>query len=100
MRFIIQEQPREKILASGRYRFEQNGVPTGAVESWRLTAVADTYRFLRVDLDAREAASGHSYLYHAVVNAEERIERLKYRFWSDALTIVGDVVLEETAVTD
>ncbi|MCP4423007.1 MAG: hypothetical protein GY803_00800 [Chloroflexi bacterium] len=99
MRFIIKEQSYEKILAAGQYRYELDGEPTGAVESWRMTAVDDEYRFLRVDLDARAAKSGHSYLYHAVVNADERIERLKYRFWGDGLEIVGDAVLEDTAVT-
>jgi hypothetical protein len=99
MRFIIKEQPYEKIVAAGQYRYELDGVPTGAVESWRVTAVTDGYQFLRVDLDAREAESGHSYLYHAVLNPDEQIERLKFRFWGAGLEIVGDVVLEETAVS-
>ncbi len=99
MRFIIKEQPYEKLISAGQYRYEIESKPTGAVESWRVTAVTDGYQFLRVDLDAREAESGHSYLYHAVVNPDEQVERLKYRFWGDGLEIVGDVVLEETAVS-
>ncbi len=87
---------------AGEYRYEKDGQPTGAVEKWRLTAAAAGYRFLRVDLDAREAASGHTYLYHATVNAEEQIERLQFRFWtqvSGELSVVGNVILEETAVS-
>lgn len=99
MRFIIKEQPYEKIVAAGQYRYELDGIPTGAVESWRVTGVPDGYQFLRVDLDAREAESGHSYLYHAVLNPDEQVERLKYRFWGDGLEIVGDVVLDDEAVT-
>lgn len=99
MRFIIKEQSYEKIVAAGKYRYELDDVPTGAVESWRITSAADGYQFLRVDLDAREADSGHSYLYHAVVNSDEQVERLKFRFWGDGLEIVGDVVLNEEAVT-
>lgn len=102
MRFIIKEQPYEEVIAAGQYRYERDGRPTGAVENWRLTAVADGYQFLRVDLDARAAPSGHTYLYHAVVNPDGVVERLKYRFWEQAaggLQVVGDVVLAETAVT-
>lgn len=99
MRFIIKEQPYEQVIAAGQYRYERDGRPTGAVEHWRRTAVTDSYQFLRVDLDARAAPSGHTYLYHAVVNPDGAIERLKYRFWGGGLNIVGDVVLTETAVT-
>jgi hypothetical protein len=99
MRFIIKEQPYERLVSAGQYRYEIENKPTGAVESWRVTAVTDGYQFLRVDLDAREAKSGHSYLYHAVVNPAEEVERLKFRFWGAGLEIVGDVVLEETAVS-
>ena len=87
---------------AGKYRYERDGQPTGAVESWRLTAAAEGYRFLRVDLDARVAASGHTYLYHALVNADGQVERLQYRFWTQAaggLQVTGNVVLESDAVT-
>jgi len=99
MRFIIKEQPYEEVIAAGKYRYERDGRPTGAVEQWRLTAVTDGYQFLRVDLDARDAPSGHTYLYHAVVHPDGSVERLKYRFWGGGLDIVGDIVLAETAVT-
>jgi hypothetical protein len=99
MRFIIKEQPFETVIAAGQYRYERDGRATGAVEHWRRTAVADGYEFVRVDLDARAAPSGHTYLYHAVVNPAGQVERLKYRFWGDGLNVVGDVVLEATAVT-
>lgn len=99
MRFIIKEQPYEKLLTAGQYRYELDGEATGAVENWRLTEVDADYRLLRVDLDARAAESKHSYLYHAVLNENGRFERLKYRFWGDGLDIVGDVVLEETSIT-
>lgn len=98
MRFIIHELPYEKPVAAGRLRYEQAGAATGAVETWRLTEAVDGYRFLRVDLDARAAASGHSYLYHLTVNPHGRTEQLKYRFWGNGLEITGQVVLEDDAV--
>lgn len=100
MRFIIHEQPYEKPISSGEFRYFLNAEPTGAVESWRLTAAADGYTFLRVDLDARAAESGHTYLYHAVLNSDGNIERLKYRFWDklSQLQLIGDLVVEDTAV--
>ncbi|MFQ5399530.1 MAG: hypothetical protein ACE5E7_08020 [Anaerolineae bacterium] len=99
MRFIIKEQPYEKLLAAGMWRYERDGRPTGAVEHWRLTEAASGFRFLRVDLDARAADSGHTYLYHALLNEDGRIERLKYRFWGNGLRVSGDVVLEVDSVT-
>lgn len=98
MRFIIHEQPFERIVAAGQYRYEQNGRPTGALEHWRLTAVAEPYHFLRVDLDGR-SASGNSYLYHLTLGENGRAERLQYRFWGNGLTISGNVLLEAEMVT-
>lgn len=94
MRFIIHEQPFEKPLATGQFRYEQEGEATGAVETWRRTTAADGFHFLRVDLDARQAPSGHTYLYHAVLDANGRIDRLQYRFWGDGWKIRGNVLLE------
>lgn len=94
MRFIIHEQPFERIVAAGQYRYEQDGNPTGAVEHWRLTAVSASYHFLRVDLDGR-SASGNSYLYHLTLGENGRPERLQYRFWGDGLTINGNVLLDQ-----
>jgi hypothetical protein len=99
MRFIIHEQPYEKLLASGQLRYEMDGQPTGAVESWRLTLAVEGYCFLRVDLDARKAASGHSYLYHLVMNEERRPERLTYRFWANGRQITGHILLAEESIT-
>lgn len=92
MRFIIHELPYERPLLAGRLRYERDGAPTGAVESWRLTAAAEGYRFLRVDLDARDAPSGRSYLYHVTLNPAGRPEQLKYRFWGDGHEVSGSVV--------
>jgi len=88
---------------AGEYRYELDGQPTGAVEKWRLTDAAERYRFLRVDLDARDAASGHTYLYHALVNADGRVERLQYRFWTQdaglGLQVAGDLILEPDSIS-
>ncbi len=103
MRFIIRELPYEKPIMAGEYRYELDGQPTGAMEKWRLTAAAEGYQFLRIDLDARAAASGHTYLYHVLVNADGRVERLQYRFWTQAagggLQVAGDVVLDPDSVS-
>jgi hypothetical protein len=99
MRFIIRELTHETPLAAGQLRYERDGQATGAVEQWRLTAAPDDYRFLRVDLDARDARSGHSYLYHLVLNQHGRPERLSYRFWGSGLQVTGNVLLEDEALT-
>ena len=98
MRFIIREQPYERLVAAGQWRYEQDGRPTGAVESWRLTTAAAGYRFLRVDLDARHAPSGNTFLYHLVWHEDGRPERLRYRFWNLTQKVVGNVLLDDTQV--
>jgi hypothetical protein len=100
MRFIIHEQPFEKPLATGQFRYERDGAATGAVETWRYTTASQGFRFLRVDLDARDAPSGHTYLYHAVLDENGRITRLQYRFWGDGWKIRGNVLLEEDSVVN
>jgi hypothetical protein len=100
MRFIVHEQAYEKPIAAGRLRYERDGRATGAVESWRLTQAVEGYEILRVDLDARAAESGHSYLYHLVRQADGRAERLSYRFWGDDLMIEGTLLLEDTVLTN
>lgn len=92
MRFIIHEMPYERPLLAGRLRYERDGVPTGAVESWRITNAVDGYRFLRVDLDAREAESGRSSLYHVTLNPAGRPEQLKFRLWGNGPEVSGSLV--------
>lgn len=99
MRFVLREQPYEKPLASGQLRYEQDGRPTDAVESWRLSQAVDGYQFLRVDLDARQAASGHTYLYHLVLHKNGRPERLQYRFWGSGFNVSGHVLLFDGSAT-
>jgi hypothetical protein len=92
MRFIIHELPYEKPLLAGQLRYERNGQFTGAVESWRLSDAVDGYRFIRIDLDARLAPSGRSYLYHLTLNPAGVLEQIKYRFWGDGIEAGGTVV--------
>jgi hypothetical protein len=105
MRFLVPEQPYERPLASGQLRYERDGQPTGAVESWRWSAAATDaglgapgYRILRVDLDARAAPSGHSYLYNLVQRENGRFEQLKYRFWANGVQLKGNVLLEDEVI--
>lgn len=81
MRFIIHELPYERPLLAGQLRYERDGQPTGTVESWRLSDAADGYRFLRVDLDARDSESGRSWLYHVTLNPVGQPEQVRARFW-------------------
>lgn len=98
MRFIVAEQGYETAVAAGQLRYQQNGRATGAVEWWRLTAVADEYQIVRVDLDARQAPSGHSYLYHLLRGPHGRPDRLDYRFWQEGLLLAGRLLFTDTAV--
>lgn len=98
MRFLIRELAYERPVAAGRLRYEIDGRPTGAIEMWRLTDAVDGYRFLRVDLDAREAPSGDSYLYHLTIGADGRAERLAFRVWGLGRRLGGNVLLDERSV--
>lgn len=99
MRFIIFEQPYERPLLAGQLRYYRDGRPTGTIESWRLTEAVDGYRFLRVDLDGRDAPSGRSYLYHLTMNQVGRPEQLKYRLWGSGLDISGTIIWENSHLT-
>ena len=94
MRFIIHELPYERPLLAGRLRYERDGRPTGAVESWRLSDAAEGYRFLRVDLDARAAQSGHSWLYHVTLGPDGRSEQVKARFWAAGREVTTTLNIE------
>jgi len=98
MRFIIHEMPYEKPLTAGQWTYVLDGQATGAVEQWRLTEAVDGYSFLRVDLDARAARSGRSYVYHMTLDESGTPVQLKYRYWATGLEIIGTVLLEEDAV--
>lgn len=99
MRFLVHELSYETPVAAGRYAYFENEQPTGAVESWRLTEAIDGYRILRVDLDARAAKSGDSYLYHLTLNPAGRPERLNFRFFRAGLRIQSNVLFEREQVT-
>jgi hypothetical protein len=98
MRFIIPELAYEQPLARGVWRYERGGVPTGAIEHWRLNAARDGYHFLRVDLDARAARSGRSYIYHFVLDSDDKPLRLKYRLWQGNREVAGDVQLDADSI--
>lgn len=99
MRHLIHELPYETPLAAGRYQYAHDGQPTGTLESWRLTAAVDGYCVLRVDLDARAAASGDSYLYHLMLNPAGTPERLDFRFFRPGSRIDGSLLFEPGRVT-
>jgi len=98
MRFIIHELSYEKPIASGLWRYSRDRKPTGTLEHWRMTEAVDGFRFLRVDLDARAAESGRSYLYHLTMDENGRPVQLKYRYWGLDLEIIGTVLFEDDAV--
>jgi hypothetical protein len=98
VRFIIPELPYEQPLAKGVWRYERDGRPTGAVEHWRLSTAHDGFQFLRVDLDARSAPSGRSYLFHAVLDPQLEPVRLQYRLWQGSIEVIGNVHLEKEGV--
>ena len=98
MRCIIREQPYEKLLAAGHFRFQKNGKLTGVSEVWRLTEVIDGYRNLRIDVDARDTIGGKTNLYHLVINPDGQLERLKIRKFGSGSAISADVHLEAGSV--
>ena len=99
MRALIRELPYERPIAAGRYRYERDGRPTGATESWRLTAAQEGYRFLRVDLNAQAATSGDSYLYHLTLDGAGRPDRLSFRYFGATFRAAGNLLFAEDAVT-
>jgi hypothetical protein len=99
MRSLIHELPYEQPLAAGLLRYERDGRATGAVEHWQLTAAVEGYRFLRVDLDARDAASGESTLFHLTLNPGGRPERLRFRFFGPGCDVNGHLLFDEGRLT-
>ncbi|MGH2537697.1 MAG: hypothetical protein ACRDHL_09915 [Candidatus Promineifilaceae bacterium] len=100
MRFLIHEQPGERPLAGGSFRYEQDGRPTGAWEHWRLSELAGGYSFLRLDLDERQTPSGRSLLGHAMLSpAGGTVERLKLSLFGPQVEIIADVQTGREGVT-
>lgn len=99
MRFLLREQPFERLVSSGTFLYSQHNQPTGAVEHWRLTNAIDGYQFLRVDLDARAALSGRSHLYHLLLNPAGKPEQLKFRFWATGWDVAGILLFDRTGLT-
>lgn len=99
MRSLIRELPYEQPIAAGRYHYRRAGVATGAHESWRLSAAADGYRFLRVDLNADAGESGKSFLFHLTMNAQGNAERLHFRVFGRPTTMKGTVLFEDGTAT-
>ncbi|MFN2221584.1 MAG: hypothetical protein PVH65_15280 [Chloroflexota bacterium] len=89
MRFVIREQEYEKLLAAGRLKYL-----TGAFESWRLTEAVDGYRVMRIDLDRRDAGQGTSTLFHLLLDAGGRLERVKLRHFLPDSDLNVDVLVD------
>jgi hypothetical protein len=99
MRFIIREQAYETLRAAGKLRYVRDGQAIGLEEQWRVTAAAEGYHFLRVDMDGRRAAANSSCLYHLTLGPEGRPERLKLRFFGPGQEVSADYLLDEQSVT-
>lgn len=99
MRFIVREQGFEKLVASGQFRYARKGVPTGTLESWRITSVVDGYQIVRVDLDARAGESGDSYLYHLTLTPAGTPVRLGFRFFRPGTLISGNVLFDDDTLS-
>lgn len=98
MRLLLSEQAYEISVASGQFRYERDGQPTGAVEHWRLTHTPQGDRIIRVDLDGR-ASSGDSYLYHWVCDPAGAPVNLRFRFFNAAWQVSGQVLFEANSLT-
>jgi len=99
MRFIIREQEYEKLIASGKFRYEMQDRVTGAYESWRQTSVTSGFGFIRVDLDRRETLEAATTLFHLALSPGDGPVRLKFRHFEQMKEIDGDVQIQEGNVT-
>lgn len=98
MRLLLNEQAYETPVASGLFRYERDGQPTGALEHWRLTQSPHGDTIARVDLDGR-ASSGDSYLYHWVCDPTGALVNLRFRFFNAAWQVSGQVLFEANSLT-
>jgi hypothetical protein len=92
MRFLIREQTTERLVAGGLFRYWRDGQPMGLTEQWRLTAAADGYSFLRLDLDPHSTAEGQSVLYQATIGPDGRVARLAFRAWRPGWQLAGSAL--------
>jgi hypothetical protein len=98
MRRLIPELAYEKPIASGRYRYARQGRATGAIENWALSQTPEGF-FLRVDLDAQEAASGASYLFHLTLDGALHPQRLAFRWFAPGRDVSGNVLFDDERIT-
>ncbi len=99
MRFLMREMEYEKPIASGRFRYEREGKPTGLVEAWRFTRALEGFYFLRVDMDTHNPFNQEICLYHLLLNPAMNIERLKFRYFGSRIEIEGDLQFTNHIVT-
>jgi hypothetical protein len=98
MRFLMREMEYERPVASGTFRFEADGQPTGSVESWRFSRALDSYSFLRVELDTHSQRDQEICLYHALLSPDMDMERLKFRYFGSRVEIEGDLQFDDHIV--
>lgn len=98
MRLLMKEQPYEKRIAAGTLRYEREGQPTGTLEHWRYNHAMDGYKFLRFDLDSREA-SGDTFLCTILVDTNGRLENVRWRFYNGDFRARGQILFEGNHAT-
>ena len=79
MRYLHPVQAHERFLASGRYRFFRDSEALRKTESWAIHSHPDGEKFVRVDMDAREA-EGKSILAEALLNSGDSLVRFDIRY--------------------
>lgn len=79
MRYLHPVQAHERFLASGCYRFFKDGELLRKTESWAIHSHPDGEKFVRVDMDAREA-EGKTILAEALLNSSDSLVRFDIRY--------------------
>lgn len=82
MRYLHPVQAHERFLASGCYRFFRNDELLRKTESWTIHSHPDGEKFVRVDVDAREA-EGKSILAEALLNSCDSLVRFDIVYSND-----------------
>ncbi|NDJ52007.1 MAG: hypothetical protein GYB68_02845 [Chloroflexi bacterium] len=97
MRILQEMSPDETIVSQGRYEYQQDGAPTGQLETWQISQRSDGAEIVRADVDARSIGRA-SLLTHFVRLPDGRPEVLRMRFGTDTERAAAEYQFEPDMV--
>jgi hypothetical protein len=97
VRVLHPVHPTETLLYRGKYRYLKDDMPTGDVETWQVTRLADGTEIVRADLDGM-STRGENLITHFRRYPDSRPHWLRIRYRTDTVNAAAQYTFDKASI--